>query len=112
MRELWESPAPSARLARAALTPLSWLYALGWQAYLLTYRLGLKKAQAPHHPILCVGNLQAGGSGKSPLVRHLVDVLRSMGREVVVSCSGYGAPRAEAASLAPEGAARRRRVGG
>ena len=103
MRALWDSPAPKARLARAALTPLSWLYAGGWQAYLAAYRLGLKKAQAPHRPVLCVGNLQAGGSGKSPLVRHLVDVLRGMGREVVVSCSGYGAPRAEAASLAPPG---------
>ena len=103
MRELWESPALGARLARAGLAPLSWLYAGGWQAYLATYRLGLKKAQAPHAPVVCVGNLQAGGSGKSPLVRHLVDVLRGMGREVVVSCSGYGAPRAEAASLAPEG---------
>lgn len=103
MRDLWESPVPAAQLARAALTPLSWLYAGGWQTYLLTYRLGLKQAQAPHRPVLCVGNLQAGGSGKSPLVRHLVDVLREMDHEVVVSCSGYGAPRAEAASLAPEG---------
>jgi tetraacyldisaccharide 4'-kinase len=103
MRHLWESPAISAKLLRGALVPLSWLYAGGWQAYLLTYRLGLKRAAEPHRPVLCVGNLQAGGSGKSPLVRHLVDVLREMGREVVVSCSGYGAPRAEAATIAPEG---------
>ena len=103
MRDLWESSAPSARLARAALTPLSWLYAGGWQTYLLVYRLGLKRARAPHRPVLCVGNLQAGGSGKSPLVLHLAELLREMGREVVVSCSGYGAPRAEAATLAPEG---------
>ena len=103
MRDLWESPAPSARLARAALTPLSWLYAGGWQAYLATYRLGFKREKEPHRPVLCVGNLQVGGSGKSPLVLHLAEVLREMGREVVVSCSGYGSPRAEAASLAPEG---------
>ncbi len=103
MRDFWESPALSARLGRGALTPLSWLYAGGWQAYLWIYRLGIKKAAEPHRPVLCVGNLQAGGSGKSPLVRHLVDVLQEMGHEVVISCSGYGAPRAEAASLAPEG---------
>ena len=103
MRTLWDSPAFGPRLARAALTPFAWLYAAGWQAYLLTYRLGLKQAAEPHRPVLCVGNLQAGGSGKSPLVRHLVEVLRDMGHEVVVSCSGYGAPRAEAATLAPEG---------
>lgn len=103
MRDLWESPALGARLARTALTPLSWLYAGGWQTYLATYRWGFKRAAEPHRPVLCVGNLQSGGSGKSPLVRHLVGVLREMGREVVVSCSGYGAPHAEAASLAPEG---------
>ncbi len=103
MRDLWESSRIGARLARFALTPLSWLYAVGWETYRLTYRLGFKKAEAPHRPVVCVGNLQAGGSGKSPLVRHLVDVLRDMGREVVVSCSGYGAPRAEAASLATAG---------
>jgi tetraacyldisaccharide 4'-kinase len=103
MRHLWDSPSPSAKLLRSFLVPLSWLYAGGWQAYLATYRLGLKRAAEPHRPVLCVGNLQAGGSGKSPLVRHLVDVLREMGREVVVSCSGYGAPRAEAASIAPVG---------
>ena len=103
MRELWESSAFSARVARTALTPLSWLYAGGWQAYLATYRWGIKRAESPHRPIVCVGNLQVGGSGKSPLVLHLAGVLREMGREVVVSCSGYGAPRAEAASLAPSG---------
>lgn len=103
MRDLWESPRLGPRLVRAALTPLSWLYAAGWQTYLATYRWGLKRAAEPHRPVVCVGNLQAGGSGKSPLVRHLVDVLREMGREVVVSCSGYGAPHAEAASLAPDG---------
>ncbi|RYD40359.1 MAG: tetraacyldisaccharide 4'-kinase, partial [Verrucomicrobiaceae bacterium] len=103
MRDLWESPALGPFFARLVLTPLSWLYAAGWQAYLATYRFGFKKAAEPHRPILCVGNLQVGGSGKSPLVRHLIDVLRGMGREVVVSCSGYGSPRAEAATLAPEG---------
>ena len=90
-------------MARAALTPLSLLYAGGWQTYLATYRLGLKRADSPHRPVLCVGNLQVGGSGKSPLVLHLAALLRDMEKEVVVSCSGYGSPRAEAASLAPEG---------
>lgn len=103
MRELWESSAPGAVLARAALTPFSWLYAAGWQTYLGIYRLGLKRAAEPHRPVLCVGNLQAGGSGKSPMVRHLAELLRVSGREVVISCSGYGAPRAEAATLAPAG---------
>lgn len=101
--ELWTSRTPKARLLRAALLPLSGLYALGWQGYLGIYRLGLKRAKHPHSPILCVGNLVTGGSGKSPMTLHLVDVLRAMGREVVVGASGYGSPAATAARVADEG---------
>ncbi|MGV3613705.1 MAG: tetraacyldisaccharide 4'-kinase [Fimbriimonas sp.] len=101
--ELWNSEAWSARLARGALLPLSGLYALGWEAYLATYRVGFKKARAPHSPVVCVGNLVSGGSGKSPVTLHVAEILRQMGRKVVVSASGYGSPRAEAATLAPEG---------
>ncbi len=101
--ELWQSDRASARIARGALLPLSALYAFGWEAYLAVYRLGLKRAAEPHAPVVCVGNLVSGGSGKSPVTLHLAALLREMGREVVISASGYGGPRAEAATLAPEG---------
>jgi len=101
--EMWESDSTKARLARLALLPLSGLYAVGWEAYLATYRLGFKRAAEPHKPILCVGNLVSGGAGKSPLTLHLAEVLRSLGKEVVIACSGYGAPHAEAAASAPAG---------
>lgn len=67
------------------------------------YRLGIKKAACPHTPVVCVGNLLAGGSGKSPISLYIAGALRDQGREVVLSCSGYGAPHSESASLAPEG---------
>lgn len=98
--ELWEGQTFGAKLARTLLTPASWLYAAGWQAYLGIYRLGLKKAQKPHSPILCIGNLVSGGSGKTPVTLHITSLLD---REVVVSCSGYGSPASEAARVAPEG---------
>jgi tetraacyldisaccharide 4'-kinase len=101
--ELWNSPEPGPRLTRAALTPLSWLYAAGWQAYAATYRLGFKRASEPHPLTVVVGNLSIGGSGKSPTVKYLAGLLADMGRNVVIGCSGYGSPRAEAASLAPDG---------
>ncbi|AIE84249.1 tetraacyldisaccharide 4'-kinase [Fimbriimonas ginsengisoli] len=101
--ELWGSDSPKAKLARLGLTPLSALYALGWEGYLAMYRLGIKQAQEPHCPVLCVGNLVVGGAGKSPLTLHLAQLLRDMGREVVIGCSGYGGPHAEAAALAPSG---------
>jgi len=101
--ELWEDPGVGPTLARLALSPLSLIYAIGWEAYLGVYRLGIKKAAHPHSPIVCVGNLVSGGSGKTPITLHLVQVLRELGNEVVVSSSGYGSPKSDAASVAPDG---------
>jgi len=102
-QEVWHSRSVEARLLRTALIPASFLYACGWQTYLATYRLGLKHAAEPHCPVLCIGNLQVGGSGKSPLSLYVAKRLRSLGFRVVMSLSGYGAPHSENATLAPEG---------
>lgn len=101
--ELWEGRGIGPTLARIGFAPFSLLYGIGWEAYLGIYKLGLKRAKHPHSPILCVGNLVSGGSGKTPVTIHLASLLRDLGYSVVVSCSGYGSPRSEAASVAPEG---------
>lgn len=101
--ELWNSPSIKAKAARAALLPASYAYGFGWQAYLTWYRLGLKKPAEPHSPVVCVGNLQAGGSGKTPVTIALAQELISRGHQVIVSSSGYGSPRSREATLAPSG---------
>lgn len=101
--EVWHGKSAGAALCRTALLPASWLYAAGWECYLLAYRYGLRESAQPHSPIVVVGNLAVGGSGKTPFVRYVSRLLREMGRSVVVSCSGYGSPRSEAATWAPEG---------
>lgn len=85
------------------LAPASWLYGLGWRGYETIYKLGLKRAKEPHRPVICVGNLTVGGSGKSPVTIYVAQTLRELGYEVAISCSGYGSPASELASLAPEG---------
>ncbi len=100
---IWYDPAPKYAAARVALLPLSWLYALGWTCYRAFYDLGIKKAKQPHRPILCIGNLTVGGSGKTPLTVFVARTLAEMGHQVMISCSGYGAPRSEGATLAPDG---------
>jgi tetraacyldisaccharide 4'-kinase len=90
-------------LVNVLLMPLSGLYTLGWMSYLAMYGLGLKRAQQPHRPIVCVGNLVAGGIGKSPLTLWIARELLARGRSVVLGANGYGSPRQQGASLAPNG---------
>jgi len=101
--EVWYGESPSAKLACLALRPASWLYALGWNAYRAIYDLGIKRGEQPFRPILVVGNLTVGGSGKTPVVVHIVRLLSEMGYKVAIGCSGYGGERAQGATIAPEG---------
>ncbi|RYG47469.1 tetraacyldisaccharide 4'-kinase [bacterium] len=99
-RELWESGEIGARAARVAMTPLSWLYAGGWSVYRGLYDLGIKQAFDPAIPTICIGNLTVGGMGKTPVTRFVAE---SLGCPFVLGLSGYGAPRSEGATLAPDG---------
>lgn len=101
--EVWHGDSSRAKLARTALTPLSWLYAAAWNAYEATYRVGLKRAREPHHRIACVGNLQVGGTGKTPFALYVAGELSALGREVVLSSNGYGSARSQGAHLAHGG---------
>lgn len=85
------------------LSPLALLYAAGWLAYEGVYRLGLKRPYPSAVPVICAGNLTVGGSGKTPLVIHLAEVLEKMGWPVAISCNGYGSPASREARLAPDG---------
>jgi len=42
-------------------------------------------------PVISVGNLSVGGTGKSPMVAHVIEVLRADGRQPCVAMRGYGA---------------------
>lgn len=101
--EVWYGKGFGPRVLRAVLTPASWAYGLGWRAYSALYGLGMKKAAHPHSPILCVGNLTVGGTGKTPLTLCLCQVLQELGHVVVIGCSGYGSPASEKATVVPEG---------
>lgn len=72
------------------LLPLSWLYGLVSGAIRLSYRLGLKKAWRAPVPVVVVGNLTAGGNGKTPVVVWLVEQLQQRGIRVGVVSRGYG----------------------
>ncbi len=72
------------------LLPLSWLYGLVSGAIRFAYRIGLKKSWRAPVPVVVVGNLTAGGNGKTPVVIWLVEQLQQCGVRVGVVSRGYG----------------------
>ncbi len=77
------------------LLPLSWLFALLSGARRLLYRLGLLRAERLPVPVIVIGNITAGGTGKTPLLIQLAQMLRERGYAAGIVSRGYGghAPR-------------------
>ncbi|RJT22168.1 tetraacyldisaccharide 4'-kinase [Buttiauxella izardii] len=86
IERIWAGKSPLYLL----LLPLSWLYGLVSGAIRLSYRLGLKTSWRAPVPVVVVGNLTAGGNGKTPVVIWLVEQLQQRGIRVGVVSRGYG----------------------
>jgi tetraacyldisaccharide 4'-kinase len=74
---------------RILLRPLSWLYGAGVGLRNLLFDAGWLPSESFPVPVITVGNLIAGGSGKSPHVLMLLALLRTNYRVAVLS-RGYG----------------------
>ncbi len=72
------------------LLPLSICYGLIISIRALLYKLGVFRVRHWNVPILVVGNLTVGGSGKTPLVIELARGLRARGWRPGVVSRGYG----------------------
>ncbi|MCA1905372.1 MAG: tetraacyldisaccharide 4'-kinase [Desulfarculus sp.] len=76
---------------RAGLRGAAGLYGLGAGGKNLLYDLGLRKPRRLPAPVIGVGNLVAGGTGKTPLVMAVVRALWGLGLPAAVISRGYGA---------------------
>jgi tetraacyldisaccharide 4'-kinase len=72
------------------LLPISWLYAALRTCHLGLYRSGLLKSWRVGLPVVVIGNLYAGGAGKTPLVIALVLELKARGFRPGVISRGHG----------------------
>lgn len=79
-----------ARLIRALLWPLSLLYIAGLKAYLWLYKSGKRRQTRLAVPVISVGNLTFGGTGKTPAVITLCKMLQKSGQRPVVLSRGHG----------------------
>lgn len=77
-------------LLRGVLSALAPVYCAGLELYLLPYHLGIRKRRRLPCPVLCIGNLTTGGTGKTPMTQMLCRLLHTAGKRVVVLSRGYG----------------------
>ncbi|MGC9008251.1 MAG: tetraacyldisaccharide 4'-kinase [Halothiobacillaceae bacterium] len=84
----WQSPRDPRSLL---LAPLGWLWCRLARRRLLAYRTGGKHAERLPVPVVVIGNITAGGSGKTPLTLWLARHLQAAGWHPAVISRGYGA---------------------
>ena len=72
------------------LRPLGWLYGIALGARNLLYDAGLLTVHKVRVPVISVGNMTAGGTGKTSFVEYLLRSLSGGGRKPAVISRGYG----------------------
>ncbi|QEL14548.1 tetraacyldisaccharide 4'-kinase [Limnoglobus roseus] len=82
---------PVAATARAGLRLLSWPYGLAVRLRNRLFDRGWKHTFRAAVPVISVGNLTLGGTGKTPCVEYVAGLLRERGVRPVILSRGYGA---------------------
>ena len=98
LQQAWLRRGPLACL----LWPLSLVYGLAIAVRRGLYLRGLLASDSAPVPVLVVGNLVAGGAGKTPLVMALVRHLQARGRQPGVVSRGYGRQSEQCLEVLPD----------
>jgi tetraacyldisaccharide 4'-kinase len=88
---IWYGTSLWARALAGALAPLGWAYCAIAAARAAGYRRGWLRSDDVGAPVLVVGNLSVGGTGKTPLVRWLAGHLSELGLRPGIASRGYAA---------------------
>ena len=75
-------------LINRKLLPLSWLYGIAVSIRNLLFETNILKSKAYQIPVISIGNITVGGTGKTPHVEYLIQLLRDKARVAVLS-RGY-----------------------
>jgi tetraacyldisaccharide 4'-kinase len=94
----------AARLLVAAFAPDSLLYWVGLKINRLAYDLGLLRTTRLTAPVISVGNLTAGGTGKTSAAAALAAATIARGKRPAILSRGYGRQRGRGCAVVSDGA--------
>src|SRR3982750_2683896 len=90
LERLWFDDSVLGRIARAALTPAAFLYGTVVRTRGALYDRGMLRSHASVLPVLSIGNLSVGGTGKTPMAAWAARRLRDAGARPAILLRGYG----------------------
>ena len=91
------------KAAGLILAPLSAIYSVAMRARRALYTRGVLRAQKINAPVISIGNITTGGTGKTPLVAWVARVVAQEGRRVCILTRGYGRADANRRVLVSDG---------
>ncbi len=93
LQDFWATTSPESVVATILfmlLSPLSWGYSTVQKIRRLFYRKKFLPQQCLVQPVISIGGLRVGGSGKTPFALWMAQKLSERGYQVVLLTRGYG----------------------
>lgn len=90
VERVWYGDSWRARLARGVLAPAGWSYAAVASARNALYDRGVLPSHHADLPVLSIGNLSVGGTGKTPVAAWVASRLAAAGARPAIVLRGYG----------------------
>jgi tetraacyldisaccharide 4'-kinase len=90
VQRLWYGEGAAERVARAVLAPAGWAYAAAMRMRNALYDRGVLAAHVAGIPVLSLGNLSVGGTGKTPIAAWAAARLLAEGARPAIVLRGYG----------------------
>lgn len=87
------------------LPPLSAIYSAVTRTRLSLYRRGTFRTTKLDRPVISVGNMTTGGTGKTPLVEWVAKTIAETGKKVCILTRGYGRQSPERQVIVSDGQA-------
>lgn len=90
-------------LLLAILVPIGWLYGCINLIRVKLYQAGVFSCYKASVPVVSVGNLAVGGTGKTPMVDYLIKQQQAQQRKIAVISRGYGGEKGDAVRVVCDG---------